>query len=132
MHDSDNKTAIEFHETGSEMVRSFGKKIRAARIKRQWSQEDLAEAVGVSPNFIGNLERNSQKCNYETAFKIARELRISGCDLLSHKCPCTDDRLVKEIVQLFGGKKWKETQKALRILEVFFDASASRADARKS
>lgn len=46
--------------------------IHVLRAKRKWTQEDLAEAVGVSRQTINAIEKEKFDPSLPTAFRIAR------------------------------------------------------------
>lgn len=50
--------------------------VRDARQARGWTQRQLAEAVGVHPQTIGNLERASHETSPEVVEKVMRALNI--------------------------------------------------------
>ena len=66
--------------------KEFGRKIRALRQSLQLTQEKLAELSGLSPAFIGHIERGTRVPSFETVCKIADSL---GCSLdeLAGRCP---------------------------------------------
>jgi transcriptional regulator with XRE-family HTH domain len=45
-----------------EITRRLGERIRAARIRRKWRQEDLANRAGLSRSFVQSVERGSVSC----------------------------------------------------------------------
>jgi transcriptional regulator with XRE-family HTH domain len=52
------------------------------RQERQWSQEQLAEAAGVTLNYIGNLERGEQGPSLHILVRLARALEMDLPELL--------------------------------------------------
>ncbi|MBP3925523.1 helix-turn-helix transcriptional regulator [bacterium] len=54
----------------------LGKKIKIERIKRDISQEQLAELAGVGTNTISGIERGVQSPTVETVGAIAKALDI--------------------------------------------------------
>ena len=54
-----------------------GKRIRAHRKLMGMTQEDLANAAGTSPSFIGHIERGTRNASRETLADIARVLGLS-------------------------------------------------------
>lgn len=40
----------------------LGERIRAARVRRQWRQEDLAQRTGLSRSFVQSVERGAASC----------------------------------------------------------------------
>lgn len=60
--------------------------LREIRIKKTWSQGELAKRAGVSPSTIIRLEKRGGVANELTLFKIAKALEVMVDDL-------TDERL---------------------------------------
>jgi len=54
----------------------FGKKVREERLKRNLSQEALAEKAGVHRTYIGMIERAEKNITLENIEKIADALKI--------------------------------------------------------
>lgn len=54
----------------------FGKILREFRTERGWSQERLAEAAGITLNYVGNLERGEQGPSLHTLIRLARALDL--------------------------------------------------------
>ena len=55
----------------------LGKRIRKQRALLCWTQEALAEKVGVSTSFVGHVERGTRKASLETLVSIANVLGVS-------------------------------------------------------
>lgn len=62
---------------------TIGKNIRKYRIKSKLRQEDLAEKVGISPNYMGIVERGEKIPSLETFIIIANALGVSADMLLT-------------------------------------------------
>lgn len=56
----------------------FGLNIRRIRLKEGLSQVDLAKQAGLSPNYIGTLERGIQNPSLKTLERLAKGL---GCSM---------------------------------------------------
>jgi transcriptional regulator with XRE-family HTH domain len=61
----------------------FGKSLRGLRTARGWSQERLAEAAGITLNYVGNLERGEQGPSLHILVRLARALEIDVPTLLA-------------------------------------------------
>ena len=59
----------------------ISKKIKELRRQRGLTQEELAEIVGVSVNYIGYIEQNKRTPSIKTADKIARALGVKFGEL---------------------------------------------------
>lgn len=55
--------------------RRIGSRIHRRRRQLKLSQEQLAEQVGFSPNYIAHLERGSRGISLATLVRLARGLR---------------------------------------------------------
>ena len=55
----------------------IGRRIRAARLALNLTQEKLSEQVDVSASFIGHIERAEKVPSVETMVRLARALNVS-------------------------------------------------------
>lgn len=55
----------------------FGKRLRQIRRYRDLTQEQLAEALGLSVEFISNIERGKSAPSFETIEKLAEVLQVT-------------------------------------------------------
>jgi transcriptional regulator with XRE-family HTH domain len=55
---------------------NFGKRLRQIRRQKDLTQEQLAEAVGVSPTFLSNLERGINGPSFDILQKLAEVLGV--------------------------------------------------------
>jgi len=89
---------------------------------RQWrryrglTQEQLADAVGMTAPTISQLENNKQGFTGETLAKLAHALRCSPAALLGHD-PTQEDSLWP-VVEAAGHLQARDRQKILAILKV--------------
>lgn len=63
----------------------LGKNIKRRRIELGITQQELADKLGLSLNFIGKIEVAFSKPSLDTLLKIARGLEISVSDLCKYK-----------------------------------------------
>lgn len=56
---------------------AIGRRIRAARQKKNMTQEKLGELCGLSTAHIGHIERGTRTPSLQTAFQIASVLEVS-------------------------------------------------------
>lgn len=63
---------------------TFGENVRAARRRKLWTQEELAEAAGISHRALVNIERDKLKTepHGRTIRKLAEALDVEPSDLL--------------------------------------------------
>ena len=63
----------------------YGNKIRAFRILRGFSQEYMAEKLGINQNTYSRIETNKHKVSVEQVETIAKELGVSIVDITSNE-----------------------------------------------
>ena len=66
----------------------LGKRIRQGRLKLDLTQYALAEEVGVSHNFLGDIERGIKAPSITTAIRLANVLNISLDVLFAESLTC--------------------------------------------
>lgn len=64
------------------LTEKFGKKLKLERVKRDLSQEKLAELADLHRTAIGFIERAENSPTLETIDKIAKALKMNPSDLL--------------------------------------------------
>ena len=60
----------------------MGHKIKRARKAQRITQIDLAQQIGLSPSFIGQIERGEKAASLETLEAICKALNVSADYLL--------------------------------------------------
>ena len=68
---------------------SIGKHIREHRLAKKLHQDQLAEAVGLSPNYLGAIERGEKIPSLETFIAILNKLDLSADQVLADVIPCS-------------------------------------------
>lgn len=79
------KTPLPFPESGS--------LIKRYREKSGYTQEKLAEKVGVSKNYIGDIETGQKMAGIKLLDNIAREFGVSIEDLLRYRT--SEDEMIR-------------------------------------
>jgi transcriptional regulator with XRE-family HTH domain len=60
----------------------FGKRVRQLRLSAGWTQEQLAEAAGITTTYTSDLERGTKVPSLTIVLQISRAFRISVAELL--------------------------------------------------
>jgi transcriptional regulator with XRE-family HTH domain len=60
----------------------FGKRVRELRLKARWTQEQLAEAAGITTTYTSDLERGTKVPSLTIVLRISRAFRVSVAELL--------------------------------------------------
>ncbi len=55
----------------------LGRKIRALRLKRGWSQEELAEQVSLHRTYVGSIERGERNISFLNLCKFSKVFEVS-------------------------------------------------------
>ena len=66
----------------SEIAVAIGKKIRQGRKALELTMEELAELAGISPSYMGLLERGERTPSLETLFGVAYVLGTTAAEIL--------------------------------------------------
>lgn len=84
----------------------LGERIRALRKSAGLTQEQLAEKVNVSVNFIGNAERGESAASVKTLRRIAKALGVSLKELFDF--PDEDvSEIIDEMMALLKNREWE-------------------------
>ena len=59
----------------------FGKRLRRLRRQADLTQEQLAERIGVSVEFVSNMERGINAPSFDTLEKLADSLKLKVSEL---------------------------------------------------
>lgn len=57
--------------------------MRRLRLAKDWTQEDLADAAGLTNTYVGLVERGDQVPSLTVVLKLARGLRVAPAELLA-------------------------------------------------
>ena len=60
----------------------LAQRVKAARLAKGWSQEELAERAGLHRTFISQIERAVKISTIRTVDRISRALEVKNGDLL--------------------------------------------------
>jgi transcriptional regulator with XRE-family HTH domain len=75
----------------------IGENIRTTRKSKGLTIETLSELVGISPSFLGTLERGESSLSVETLISICRTLDVSADSIIINRdlatMPCTADKI---------------------------------------
>lgn len=60
----------------------FGKRVRQLRLAAGWTQEQLAEAAGITTTYTSDLERGTKVPSLTIVLRISRAFRVTVAELL--------------------------------------------------
>lgn len=64
------------------VLKRFGANVRAARLERKWTQEDLADSADLSPVQVSRIERGVREIRLTTLIKLFGALEVAPDELL--------------------------------------------------
>ena len=65
--------------------KKFGARLREIRMQRRMTQEEFAEMIEVSVDFLSLIERGLNAPSFETLEGISKKLRVPVADLFAFK-----------------------------------------------
>lgn len=66
-----------------DVVKMFGRTVRALRETQGWSQEQLAERSDLDRSYVGEIERARVVASIVTVHKLATALQLDAASLLA-------------------------------------------------
>ena len=111
--------------------KAIGKRIKIARIKKNLTQEAIADKIGITPQHVSNIETGNASVSLTTLVAIANTLTVSVNDLLCDTVLISKAVLEKEAKELFEDCNeyeirvlvdvLKATKQSLRTVKLFED-----------
>ena len=97
--------------------REFGRRIAKERKKNNLTQEQLAEKIGMTGNYISNIENNYSIPSLETLIKICIALDVTPDYLLLGTVYSSDNYLEKELAHRIKKCGNKERRLVVRFID---------------
>lgn len=98
----------------------LGKKIREERISKNFTQEEFAELISISPTFMSDIENGKRKLGLKTLFKVASVFNLSIDYLVGNDVPSVEiekNEYLKRISVLLCDKDAEYINKCLILFE---------------
>ena len=93
----------------------FGQSLQCYREGAKVTQQEIADATGLTKNYISSIERGIHKCNAQTFIAYAKKCNVS-LDEMAGLIP--KSKLNRQLVQKLSDKSEDEQERALKILEL--------------
>ena len=97
-------------------MNTVGKRIRAARTAKGWTQEELAEKAGISPTHVSVIERAGNSVKLETFVSICCALGVSADDVLQDLVPPSVSAQTSELEKILRSQPQDVQRTALRVV----------------
>ncbi len=101
----------------SDITQQLGKRIRALRTRHSYTQEQLAEIAGISPKYLGEVERGEGNISVERLTAIANALHITLPDLVAVEHERSHEEIVVELECMVHKLSREDAQFAYRMLK---------------
>ena len=87
------------------MIMKLSERLKQLREQKEWTQEELGKASGVSSRMIQRYESGKSRPRLDAAEKIAKALNVSTDELLGNA-----DMLVAQAAEKYGARGAKQAQ----------------------
>ncbi|MCR5255868.1 MAG: helix-turn-helix domain-containing protein [Acetatifactor sp.] len=99
----------------------IGKHIKEERMRLHLTQEKLAEDVGLSTAYIGQIERGDRNLSLDNLVNVANKLGVTIDYLLSESINAdSEDVTLIQISQLLNNRPLRDRQFAVNVLKILF------------
>lgn len=95
----------------------LGKRIKELRNRQGLSQEQLAERVGISGKYLGEIERGQTNCSVDIIGRISKALNLEMMDLFDYQHKLNRKALLGKINSLIKNANDRELQVIIRLLK---------------
>lgn len=106
-------------------LQEIGARLKQARLSKNLSQPQLAEAADISVSFLSNLENGRQVMNIKTLISLTDALNISADWLLGNSTDSANHAAALEIEKELSSCTPKEREAILRLILVMKDTIGS-------
>ena len=97
---------------------SLGMRIKEIRLKRELTQDNLAEMVGCNTSHISNIENNYTKLSLNVLIAISNALDVSVDYLLSNQYKDTSSALDNEILRVLQKCDNSKKERILKMIDL--------------
>jgi len=96
-------------------ISHVGKRLKEERKRLHYTQEEVAEAVGLTPAFIGHIERGERSLSLDTLVRLCNYYGVTIDYLLADIIPADTDMVIEQIRALL---KNQPAEKQIAILDI--------------
>lgn len=101
----------------------IGKRIQKLRKDKSYTQEQFSEIVGLSKNYISDIECGKSYVRIDKLIRIINALQCSADDIFMDLIDCGYKIKSSYLTELLESLSKQEQEKALKLLAVFIDNS---------
>ena len=82
----------------------LGQRLREERMRIHRTQEEIAEAVGITPAFLGHIERGERSLSLDKLIRLCHLYGVTIDYLLSDTLPPASDTIERQVDELLSDK----------------------------
>lgn len=94
----------------------LGQRLKDERKRLHYTQEEVAEVIGITPAFVGHIERGERSLSLETLIKFCNFYGITIDYLLADTLPPDNDIVTEQIRTMLKGKTAEQKTAILDIM----------------
>ena len=98
----------------------LGDRIREERKRLNLTQSALAEAIGISDTYMGQIERGERSLTLNTLVRLVNRLGVTIDFLLSDYVADSDSNILDQFKQITAGQPPERKQMAIDMLKILF------------
>lgn len=102
-------------------ARAVGQRIKAAREKKNLTQEDLAALIDISPTHVSVIERGAKILRLDTFVSIANALEVSADALLVDVVDRAAAGAASELSAAIAGLPHDEKMRILKVVDILVE-----------
>ena len=98
---------------------TLGKRIRESRIRKGYTQQDLADRAGIGVVYISEIERGIKMPSLNIFIKIVDALDVSADYVLRDELPSGKEYILEELTSKLENLTLKQRKGAAAILDAY-------------
>lgn len=99
----------------------FGRRLRQQRKLKGWTMEEFSGKVGLSPNYIGDLERGVKLPSLESFIRLVEALDVPADALIRDTVPSASYVADAELAEKLCRLSPRQKKAAMDILDAFIE-----------
>ncbi len=107
-------------------LKAMGRRIKTARERKGYTQEQLAERLNLSVQHVSVIERGIKAPKLETFIKIANELQVNADFLLSDALAVSAQLEANELYERMEAVSDRDKERILKVIQVLVDLAERR------
>ena len=98
----------------------IGSRIKSLRRAKGYSQEKLAEVIGISPKYLSSIERGQENPTLDLFIRLSQGLKVELYEIFQLEHEGQDPKRLRSKLQvLLADIKNEDLKRVIRALEVF-------------